>query len=120
MNTSRHHLAAFADLIDAAGRACPSFGERSLDATEVRALLGFRLPETPLEIRSEGTWTSDGVDGEGLSWSVGYGPRTEAWLLRPAGRREPLPGILALHGHDGSSCSARRRSPTAPPGGIRP
>jgi dienelactone hydrolase len=30
---------------------------------------------------------------------VGYGPRTQAWLLRPAGAKRPLPGLVALHDH---------------------
>jgi dienelactone hydrolase len=36
-----------------------------------------------------------------LSYSLGYGPRTRAWLLKPAEATGPLPGVLALHGHDG-------------------
>ncbi len=32
---------------------------------------------------------------------MGYGPRTVAWVLRPAGVRDPLPGVLALHDHGG-------------------
>ena len=34
-----------------------------------------------------------------MSWSVGYGPRTTAWVLKPAGAGAPLPGVLALHDH---------------------
>jgi dienelactone hydrolase len=32
---------------------------------------------------------------------VGYGPDTTAWLLRPAGVRRSLPGVLGLHCHGG-------------------
>ncbi|MDA8291520.1 MAG: acetylesterase [Actinomycetota bacterium] len=56
--------------------------------------------DRPVEPRVERAWTRDGVDGEEVSWSVGFGPRTRAWLLRPAGAEGPLPGALALHGHD--------------------
>ena len=36
-----------------------------------------------------------------LRWSVGYGPHTHAWLLRPVGVTGPLPGVLGLHAHGG-------------------
>lgn len=45
--------------------------------------------------------THDGVTTSRLSWQLGFGPRTGAWFLRPAGRTGPLPGILALHCHAG-------------------
>ena len=41
--------------------------------------------------------TYDGLDVEILSWQLPYGPRTEAYLLKPAGATGRLPGILALH-----------------------
>lgn len=45
----------------------------------------------------------DGVVVRRLRWSVGYGPDTRAWLLRPAdrSRSERLPGVLGLHAHGG-------------------
>lgn len=46
------------------------------------------------------TW--DGLDIEFLTWQLPAGPRTEAVLLKPAGARGPLPGILALHDHGGN------------------
>lgn len=58
-------------------------------------------PELPRDVRAGERWERDGVAGLELSWSVGYGPRTQAWLLRPADVTGPLPGVLALHGHDG-------------------
>ncbi|MCL3862886.1 acetylesterase [Actinotalea sp. K2] len=58
-------------------------------------------PQGPQDLRVEHRWVADGVQGEELSWSVGFGPRTSAWLLAPQGAHEPLPGVLALHGHDG-------------------
>jgi dienelactone hydrolase len=47
------------------------------------------------------TSTRDGVDAEELRWELPYGPPTEAILLKPAGARGPLPGVLALHDHGG-------------------
>ena len=49
----------------------------------------------------EGSERRDGVLIRRLRWSVGYGPDTIAWLLRPADVRHPLPGILGLHCHGG-------------------
>lgn len=68
----------------------------------VKEALGFcEEPELPLDVRSEAAWERDGVAGEALSWSVGYGPRTQAWLLKPVGATGPLPGVVALHDHGG-------------------
>jgi dienelactone hydrolase len=70
-----------------------------LTPSRVRDILGFANDQPPLSPRSGRTWSGDGVVGEEVSWSVGYGPRTQAWLLRPAGVPGPLPGVLALHDH---------------------
>src|ERR1700739_4216668 len=68
----------------------------------IRTLLGFsNAPPVAEHVCIENTWKRDGLTGEAISWSVGYGPRTQAWLLRPERTDEPLPGVLALHGHDG-------------------
>ena len=80
----------------------------------IRETLGFGAgDEQPQDVRVEAQWTRDGVAGEALSWSVGYGPRTEAWLLRPAGQFGPLPGIVALHDHGGFKYYGKKRSPSA-------
>ncbi len=49
-----------------------------------------------------GRATYDGLDVEFLTWRLPVGPKTEAVLLKPAGARGPLPGILALHDHGGN------------------
>ena len=46
--------------------------------------------------------TYDGVTTSQLSWQLGFGLRTTAWLVRPAGSSGPLPGVLALHCHGGN------------------
>ncbi|MFK4637986.1 dienelactone hydrolase family protein [Paenarthrobacter histidinolovorans] len=43
----------------------------------------------------------DGVITSSLSWQLGFGPRTAAWFVRPAGVTGPLPAVLALHCHGG-------------------
>ena len=56
----------------------------------VREVMGFcNGVETPREVQSEQTWERDGIVGERVSWSVGYGPRTEAYVLRPANASAP-------------------------------
>ncbi|MEP7055637.1 MAG: acetylesterase [Actinomycetota bacterium] len=66
----------------------------------VPAAASRRDAEHPLEVRVDDRWTAGGIDGEEISYSVGFGPRTSAWLLKPAGVDRPLPAVLALHGHD--------------------
>ena len=103
--TTYRHLGPFSDLVAAVGRSQPLFPvARPGRATQqrIRDLLAFAPgPETPHAVRTGRRWTRDGVDGEEISWSVGYGPRTEAWVLRPAGEKGRLPGIVALHDHGG-------------------
>lgn len=71
----------------------------------VREVLGFcNGDDAPQDVRIERQWQTDSADGligEEISWSVGFGPRTKAWLFKPAHANGPLPGILALHDHGG-------------------
>lgn len=46
-------------------------------------------------------FTFDGLDLEHLTWQLPFGPPTEAWFLKPAGAKGPLPAVLALHDHGG-------------------
>jgi hypothetical protein len=89
MTQRYRHLGPFSDLVAAATRAHALF-PRGLAPAEiprrVRALLAFGDDApAPLEVRSGRRWEADGVIGEEVGWSVGYGPRTAAWVLRPAG-----------------------------------
>src|SRR3954454_6130397 len=56
-----------------------------------------------------GRTTYDGLDIEFLTWQLPAGPKTEAVLLKPAGARGPLPGILALHDHGGNKFMGWRK-----------
>jgi dienelactone hydrolase len=49
-----------------------------------------------------GRTTYDGLEIEFLTWQLPAGPKTEGVLLKPAGARGRLPGILALHDHGGN------------------
>ena len=64
-------------------------------------MLGLRQPARRPEVVEEGDEQRDGVRIRRLRWSVGYGPDTRAWLLRPVGVAGPLPGVLGLHAHGG-------------------
>jgi dienelactone hydrolase len=89
----------------------------------VRDVLGFTgAAESPTAVRVQRRWARDGLAGEELSWSVGYGPRTHAWTLKPAEVTGPLPGVLALHGHDGFKFYGKEKiadGPDDPPPAVR-
>ena len=57
-------------------------------------------PAVP-RVREEARQTVDGVDIRRLRWSVGYGPDTTGWLLRPTGVAGDLPAVLGMHCHGG-------------------
>lgn len=116
------HLGIYSDLVDAArgqGPLYPLAVPGPQTQALVRDILGFcREPEAPLDVRVEQRWERDGLAGEELSWSVGYGPRTRAYLLKPAGSREPLPALVALHDHGGFKYYGKEKiadGPCAPP-----
>ena len=88
--------------VSARGRhiAETSAGQELADALGVPA-----APADPAAVRAsvvlESEETHDGVTTSRVSWQLGFGPRTGAWFMRPAGRTGPLPGLLALHCHAG-------------------
>lgn len=119
--TTYRHLGPFSDLTEAAGRSRAPFplappGAATQQA--VRDALAFAPgPEQAQDVRVDGEWEQDGVAGQELSWSVGYGPRTEAWLLRPAGASDaPLPGVVALHDHGGYKYFGKEKVADGPDG----
>ena len=110
MSASYAHLGGYSDWpATAAGpRARATRPDRDAVrrlALEILAVPGLG-PERDLDrgpggVRVERRWRADGLEGEEISYSAGYGPRTRAWVLKPAGAAGQLPGVLALHGHDG-------------------
>lgn len=100
------HLGGYADWADEAARRgglWPTAGEPQALRAAVVDLLTFGRPTgrddlDRLDARVERTWFADGLRGQEVSWSVGYGPRTRAWVLRPD-TDEALPGVVALHCH---------------------
>lgn len=105
MSTTYQHLGSFSDWVAKAREARPLFPLARPGAEtqrRVREALGFFFAqEEPQDVRVERRWRRDGLVGEAVSWSVGYGPRTEAWVLKPEGAAGRLPGVVALHDHGG-------------------
>ena len=93
-------IAGYEDWPAAARSAEPFVGPDEASTTLGRLLGLPRLQRLP-PVVEEGSQTVDGVTIRRLRWSVGYGPDTTAWLLRPAGVRRPLPGVLGMHCHGG-------------------
>ncbi|WP_144122543.1 dienelactone hydrolase family protein [Catellatospora sichuanensis] len=112
MIRSSAHLGSYSDLSRVAvPRRDPAV---VVEPRDVIGLLDFAPDDEPREPRVDGRWSRDGVDGEEVSWSVGYGPRTRAWLLRPAARSGPLPGVVALHSHDGAKFHGKEKIADGP------
>ena len=63
------------------------------------------IPRAELEHAFE----HDGVSVEHLHWQLPYGPRTEAFFLKPAKAKGRLPGVLALHDHGGNKYFGTRK-----------
>ncbi|MBV9851415.1 MAG: hypothetical protein JO250_17235 [Armatimonadetes bacterium] len=99
------HLGPFSDFVDAARRSgpvCPLAPPGLETQRRVREALSFAPgPAEPQDVAVARAWQRDGINGQEISWWVGYGPRTRAWLLRPAGVTGRLPGVVALHDHGG-------------------
>lgn len=92
-------LGTFSDLPDALGFAPPK--SPTIDNAGLLKHFGT-LPEFPddFDLVRGKSWSFEGVTISAMSWSVGWGPRTEALLLVPEGTARPLPGALFLHSHD--------------------
>ena len=97
------HLGIFSDWVAAArqGRSLYPVAIPGLQTQElIRECLGFcHLDENPMDVKIEREWEQDGLTGQEISWSVGFGPRTHAYVLKPANANGALPGIVALHDH---------------------
>jgi dienelactone hydrolase len=97
------HLGPFSGLVDAAASQRPLFPVATPGPDtrrKAREILSFSTGmETAQQVALEDVWISNDLHGELLSWSVGFGPRTEAWILKPIGASRALPGVVALHDH---------------------
>ncbi len=122
MSTYFQHLGIFSDWVDVANRQQPLFPLASPGPetqARVREVLGFcSQPEAPRDVRLGRCWERDGVLGEEVSWSVGFGPRTYAYVLRPANTARPLPGVVALHDHSGYKYYGKEKIADGPDGAL--
>lgn len=111
-----HHLGPFSGLAEVAGRQFGVFPDADPGPwlrRAARAAIG--TPElAAADVRTERTWTAGDLAGEELSWSLGYGPRTRAYLLRPRGVTGRLPGVLALHCHAGMKYAGKEKIADGP------
>ncbi len=118
------HLGPFSGLFEAAradGPLFPNAPPGQETRMSARECLGFRVgDEQPGEPRVEQRWDADGVEGEEVSWSLGYGPRSQAWVLKPKGARRPLPGIVALHDHGHFKFYGKEKIADGPEGRLAP
>lgn len=91
------------------------------DGPAVRARLRDQLnppPWSPVTAARGRTWQAEGVDGVELTWDVGFGAATQAWLLRPAGVTAALPGVVALHCHGGMKYYGKEKIADGPDGPV--
>ncbi|MGA2974488.1 MAG: hypothetical protein ABSF77_04190 [Spirochaetia bacterium] len=74
---------------------------RTQARAKVHELLAYEPPPCPMDAAVVEVTNRDGLITERVSWAQPFGPRTEAFLVRPAGWTEKLPGVVALHDHSG-------------------
>jgi dienelactone hydrolase len=88
----------WADFVLARG----TFEGRSPSSGALASVLGVPAPLPRPEVNSGPERSHGDLTICRLEWSVGFGPRTGAWLIRPtdAGSTR-LPGVLGLHCHGG-------------------
>lgn len=82
---------------------------RSIARARFRECLAGPAPSlTPIPIVQH-KLEFDGLAIEHLQWQLPYGPPTEALLLKPAGAKGKLPGIVGLHDHGGNKYFGLRK-----------
>ncbi len=120
MSTHYQHLGVYSDWVDVANRQQPLYplaAPGPATQARVREVLGFcHTAETPLAVQIEQTWQHDDLIGEEISWSVGFGPRTHAYVIKPARATGPLPGIVALHDHSAYKFYGKEKIADGPAG----
>jgi dienelactone hydrolase len=84
----------------------PEFNDIDQWREKARTRLRERLAQPDTggvpQVTVQRAYEYDGLHIEELSWQLPYGAPTLAYFLKPAGTREKLPGIVALHCHSGN------------------
>jgi dienelactone hydrolase len=97
MSSTYLNLGVYSDLVQAA------LASRKQPPTNDELLDGLQFSPWKAEVRvptRDAEWEKDGIRGEAVSWSAGYGPRTEAWIFRRSDAKNfQQPGIVLLHDH---------------------
>jgi dienelactone hydrolase len=114
-------------------RTASAFVSSDPQVSALGRVLGLRAPIDPPGVEYGAELVVGAVRIRMLSWSVGYGPTTRAYLLTPVGADRMLPGVLALHAHGGKrwigaeqlvdlgpSASDQARAQRAGYGGLAP
>ena len=118
--THFEHLGPFSDLVAAARSLGPLFPKPASPAEvrrSAREVLHFTVgDEQPGDVQVGRRWEAGGVAGEEVSWSVGYGPRTQAWVLKPSAAKAPLAGVVALHCHGHNKILGKEKIADGPDG----
>ncbi len=116
------HLGPFSDFVAAAralGPLFPTAHPGPDTRRKARQVLRFTVSdEQPAAVSEERAWRTDGIDGEEISWSLGFGPRTHAWVLKPTGARSPLSGVIALHDHGHQKFFGKEKIADGPEGAL--
>lgn len=81
----------------------------SSSAQQLADVLGVPAASGSPIVTTDWKMTGDGVTTSQLSWQLGFGPRTRAWLVHPTEGPGPLPGLLALHCHGDSKFGGANR-----------
>jgi dienelactone hydrolase len=114
------HLGPFSDFVAVARSLAPLFPQPASPAEarrSARDVLHFTSgDEQPRDVQVGRRWEAGGIAGEEVSWSVGYGPRTHGWVLKPSAADTPLAGVLALHCHGDNKILGKEKIADGPDG----
>ncbi|HSL42479.1 MAG TPA: acyl-CoA thioester hydrolase/BAAT C-terminal domain-containing protein [Anaerolineales bacterium] len=122
MSEHYRHLGIFSDWV-AFARTQHSLYPKAIPGPPTQALiretLGFcHTNENPLDAKPERQWQEGDLIGQEVSWSVGYGPRTRAYVFKPANVSGPLPAIIALHDHSDIKYYGKEKIADGPEGSL--
>jgi dienelactone hydrolase len=93
------HLGPYSDLVAVSGSETATRSNEELRAMARLVLASPSNVGRPQVTNRGHAWTRDGVTTQEISWSAGFGPPTEAWLLKPADMDTPRAGLLVFHDH---------------------
>jgi dienelactone hydrolase len=93
---------------------------RSIAQGKVFELLSFNPPRSALNARCIEQFEYDGLSVELVSYSTGYGPETQAYVLKPLDAGGKLPAVAAFHDHGGFKYFGKEKITELPPSRFSP